>query len=102
VPFLVWCLAYAPLVGRAEVPRAGDLSSPAAERLAYALLVPGMAFLALAVALGSPAAIRMAALIVLGGTLGVAAALARMLGHLRAARRATPGIAGTAVGSSLS
>jgi hypothetical protein len=102
VPFLVWCLAYAPLVGRAEVPRAGDLSSPAAERLAYALLVPGMAFLALAVALGSPAAIRMAALIVLGGTLGVAAALARMLGHLRTARRATPGIAGTAVGSSLS
>ncbi|MBI2216862.1 MAG: hypothetical protein HYU51_06145 [Candidatus Rokubacteria bacterium] len=93
VPFLVWYLAYGPFVGRASVPKLGDVSVPAAERIAYALLVPGMAGLAFAVGVGSPVLIRLAGLVVLAGTLGFAVALLRMLRHVTARRTVTPAAA---------
>jgi hypothetical protein len=93
VPFLVWYLAYGPLVGRANVPKLADVSAPAAERIAYTLLVPGMAGLAVAVGVGSPVLIRLAGLVVLAGTLGFAVALLAMLRHVTARRTVTSGSA---------
>lgn len=90
VPFLVWYRVYAPHAGRAPVPTLAELSWPRGEALAFALLVPGQAALALAVAAGDAVWIRAAGLLVLAGAALFAAVLARVLTHLRA-RPAAPG-----------
>lgn len=84
VPFLVWYRVYAPQAGRTPVPTLAALSWPRAEGLAWAFLVPGQVVLALAVAAGEAAWIRAAGLLVLAGAVLFAAALARVLVHLRA------------------
>jgi hypothetical protein len=53
VPFLVWYRVYAPQVGRMPAPTLGQLSSPAAERVAYTCLTAGMPALTVA-ALDAP------------------------------------------------
>ncbi len=90
VPFLVWYRVYAPLAGRAAVPTLAQISWPAAEGVAYALLVPGMAGLALAVARGEAAWIRAAGLLLAPGALAFAAVLGRVLTHLWGAARPAP------------
>jgi hypothetical protein len=94
VPFLVWYRVYAPHAGRAPVPTLAELSWPRGEAVAFALLVPGQAALALAVAAGEPAWIRAAGVVALGGAALFAAALAHVLTHLRA--RPVAGSAGAA------
>jgi hypothetical protein len=85
VPFLVWYRAYSPHVGRVPVPTLAQLSWPTVEGLAFALLSVGMAGLAVAAVVGEVSAIRAAGLIVAAGAVAFAAALARVLGHLRSA-----------------
>jgi hypothetical protein len=92
VPFLVWYRVYASHAGRRPVPMLTHLSWPAAEAAAYALLVGGIALLALAVALGDAAAIRAAGCVLALGAVAFGAALARVLGHLaRGADSLAPG-----------
>ncbi len=81
VPFLVWYRAYGPLVGRAPVPTMAQLSWPAAEGMAFALLVTGMSALTLAVGAGDATAIRAAATLVAAGAIFFGAALARVVHH---------------------
>lgn len=83
VPFLVWYRAYGPRVGRVVVPTLGGLSWPRAEAAAWPLLAGGMAALAVAVALGDPVMIRVSGLTLVAGALLFAAALGRILAHLR-------------------
>ena len=90
VPFLVWYRVYAPQAGRAPVPSLAELSWPRGEALAFALLVPGLAGLAVAGAAGEVVWIRAAGVLVLAGAVLFAAVLARILTHLRA-RPAAPG-----------
>jgi hypothetical protein len=90
VPFLVWCRAYSPHVGRAPVPTLAQLSPPLAEGAACGLLAVGMAALAVAAFVGDVWAIRAAGLIVAAGALAFAIALARVIGHLRSARATPP------------
>jgi hypothetical protein len=90
VPFLVWYRVYAPHAGRAPVPTLAELSWPRTEGLAFALLAPGQAALALAVAVGDVAWIRAAGVLILVGAVLFAAVLARVLSHL-GARPAAPG-----------
>jgi hypothetical protein len=85
VPFLVWYRVYAPRAGRASVPTLADLAWPAGERLAWALLVPGVAALAAALGLGHLTAIRVAGGVVAAGAVVLAASLGRVLRHLLAA-----------------
>jgi hypothetical protein len=82
VPFLVWYRVYAPQAGRRPVPALPQLSWPAAERVAYALLVGGVASLAGALALGEVVAIRAAGIVLALGAVAFGAALARVLRHL--------------------
>jgi Cytochrome C and Quinol oxidase polypeptide I len=82
VPFLVWSRAYAPLVGRAAVPTLAQLGWPAAEGVAFALLVTGMGALAAAVGAGDIAWIRAAGAALAAGAVVFAAALARVVHHL--------------------
>ncbi len=89
VPFLVWFRTYGPMLGRASVPTLANISSPATERLAYALLVPGVVLLAIGVGLGEVTVIRFAGALMFAGALGFAAAIARVVLHLRAARSLT-------------
>ena len=81
VPFLVWYRAYGPLVGRAPVPTMAQLSWPAAERIAFVLLVTGMSVLAVAVGTGDATAIRAAAILVAAGAVSFGASLARVVHH---------------------
>ena len=87
VPFLVWYRVYAPLVGRTPVPTLAQLSSPAAEGLAYACLTGGMLTLAAAVAIGEPAWIRGAGALLALGALAFGGVLCRVLAHLIASAR---------------
>jgi hypothetical protein len=82
VPFLVWYRVYAPHVGRHPVPTLTQLSWPAAEGIAYVLLVGGMSLLAVALALRDAAAIRTAGIALTLGAGAFGAALARVLRHL--------------------
>jgi hypothetical protein len=83
VPLLVWSRVYAPRVGRQSVPSVAALAWPSAERVAYALLLAGVAALALAAAAGDGRWIARAALVVAGGAVAFAAALGHALAHLR-------------------
>ncbi len=87
VPFLVWYRVYAPLVGRTPVPTLAQLSSPAAEGLAYACLTGGTLTLAAAVAIGEPAWIRGAGALLALGALAFGGVLCRVLAHLIASAR---------------
>jgi hypothetical protein len=87
VPFLVWYRTYGPRVGRGPVPTLGDLSWPRLEAVAYGLLVPGLAGLALAVWIGEPAMIRASGAVVAAGAVALATVLGRVLSHLRRAGR---------------
>jgi hypothetical protein len=82
VPFLVWYRVYAPRAGREPVPMLAQLSWPAAERLAYALLAAGVLALAVTVAAGAPPAITASGALVAAGAVAFAAALGRTLLHL--------------------
>ncbi len=82
VPFLVWYRAYGPRVGRGAVPTMARLSWPAAEGVAFVLLVTGMGALAVAAGAGDATAIRAAGLVVGAGALAFGAALARVVHHL--------------------
>ncbi|HUF90991.1 MAG TPA: hypothetical protein VMR23_01350 [Candidatus Limnocylindria bacterium] len=82
VPFLVWYRAYGPLVGRRPVPTMAQLSWPAAEGVAFVLLVTGMGALAVAAGIGQATAIRAAGLVVAAGAVAFGAALARVVHHL--------------------
>jgi hypothetical protein len=84
VPFLVWYRVYGRRAGRFPVPTLAQLSWPAAERGAYALLVGGIVVLAAAAAAGDAAWIRAAGMAVAAGAAAFGAALARVLGHLTA------------------
>jgi hypothetical protein len=81
VPFLVWYRAYGPLVGRAPVPTMAQLSWPAAERIAFVLLVTGMSALAAAAGAGDTIAIRAASILVAAGAVAFGASLARVVHH---------------------
>ncbi len=81
VPFLVWYRVYAPHAGRSSVPTLAQLSSPAAERLAYAGLTAGIPALALAAAAGDPTWIRAAGVVVALGALAFGGTLGRVLTH---------------------
>jgi hypothetical protein len=82
VPFLVWYRAYGARVGRGPVPALAALGSPKAEKIAYWLLTPGIAGLALAAAAGAPELIRAAGVVVAAGALAFATSLAHTLEHL--------------------
>ena len=98
VPFLVWYRVYGPLVGRAPIPTLAQLSWPAAEATAYALLTVGLAGFAAALATGEAGWIRLAGVLLGAGGLAFLAALARVLHHLApCARRATRSAGVTAV-----
>src|SRR5581483_2133973 len=86
VPFLVWYRAYGALVGRAAVPTLAQLSWPAGERVAAALLTVGVAALAVAVAVGAPDAIAVAGAVTAAGALVLAAVLVTVLHHLAPCR----------------
>jgi hypothetical protein len=88
VPFLVWYRVYAPRAGRHPVPTLAQLSSPAAEGLAYALVVAGVALLAAALAAAHPAFIRAAGVVLALGAVAFAAALIHVLRHLVSGRGA--------------
>jgi hypothetical protein len=92
-PFLVWYRVYAPLAGRAPVPALAELSWPAAERAAWALLTGGTLALALSVVAGDAAWIRASGLMLGAGALGFGGALASSLRLLarRPAPSGTPG-----------
>jgi hypothetical protein len=81
VPFLVWYRAYGPLVGRAPVPTMAELSWPAAERMAFVLLVAGMSTLAIAAGTGDATAIRAGGILVAAGAVCFATSLARVVHH---------------------
>jgi len=82
VPFLVWYRVYAPLAGRAPVPTLAQLSWPAGERAAYALLTAGALALAVAGASGDPGWIRAAGLVLAGGAVALVATLGRVVHHM--------------------
>jgi hypothetical protein len=86
VPFLVWYRAYGALVGRAAVPTLAQLSWPAGERVAAALLTVGVAALAVAVGVGAPDAIAVAGAVTAAGALVLAAVLVTVLHHLVSCR----------------
>jgi hypothetical protein len=88
VPFLVWHRVYGPRVGRTPVPLLGGLGWPVAERAAYALLVPGLLALTVAIGVGETACIRWAGISVAAGALAFALSVARVVAH------ALPGIGG--------
>ena len=95
VPFLVWYRVYSSQVGRAPVPTLAQLGWPAAEGLAYGLLVGGMAGLALSLAMGHAPLIEAAGAALTAGSLCFAAALARILRHMaRCGRWQSPATAG--------
>ncbi len=81
VPFLVWYRVYSPKAGRAQVPTLAELSWPAAEATAWALLTSGILSLAGAVAAGSAAWIAASGAVTTLGALAFAAALGRVLLH---------------------
>jgi hypothetical protein len=91
VPFLVWLRVYAPRAGTGPVPTLPELSWPAAERAAHALLTGGAVALAVALAAGAVEAIRAAGALLTLGALALAAALGHVLRHL--ARPAPAGAA---------
>jgi hypothetical protein len=90
VPFLVWYQVYAPRAGREPVPTLAQLSWPAGEAAAFALLGAGVAGLALAVAAGEAGWVRAAGVVLAAGGAAFAATLARVVHHATpcAARRA--------------
>ena len=90
VPFLVWYLVYAPQAGRRPVPALAQLSWRAGEAAVFALLVPGIALLAVAVALGDVDVIRAAGVVVALGALAFAATMARAVRHVLPAARPRP------------
>jgi len=82
VPFLVWYRAYAPRVGRTTVPTLAELSWPAGERAAYALLTAGVPALAFAAGAGDAAAITVTGSAVAAGACVFAVVIARIVHHL--------------------
>jgi hypothetical protein len=82
VPFLVWYRVYSPHAGRAPVPTLAQLSWPAGEALAYALLVGGVVAVAAAVAGGNVTWIRGAGVVLALGAAAFGFAIARILSHL--------------------
>jgi hypothetical protein len=83
VPFLVWYRAYGARAGRERVPSLPELGWRMGEGVAWALLTAGFAALPVTLALGDAAWIRIAGLLTAAGALTFAAALARVLAHLR-------------------
>jgi hypothetical protein len=79
VPFLVWYLAYSPLVGHRAVPTLAQMSWPVGEQLSFALLAIGMGALTVAIGVGEPTWIRTAGTVVALGALAFAATLARIV-----------------------
>jgi hypothetical protein len=100
VPFLVWYRAYSPHVGRAPVPTLAALSWPRAERAAVALLVAGVAALAVAVWSGDATLIRVAGAVTAAGAVAFSMALGRVLAHLRHGVRVAPAPAGAVAAGS--
>ncbi|HET7340005.1 MAG TPA: hypothetical protein VFL90_00975 [Methylomirabilota bacterium] len=88
VPFLVWYRAYSGRVGRERVPMLADLSWPAAEGVAWALLTAGFAGLTVALLAGDPAWIRAAGITLAAGALVLGATLAHVVHHLMPCGRA--------------
>jgi hypothetical protein len=90
VPFLVWYLAYSPLVGHRTVPTLAQMSWPGGEQLSFALLAAGMGALTVAVGVGEPTWIRAAGTVVALGALAFAATLARIVFPLWQCRFRSP------------
>jgi hypothetical protein len=90
VPFLVWYRVYAPQAGRVQVPTLAQLSWPAGEALAYALLVGGVLALTAAVAAGDVPWIRSAGGVLALGATVFGITIARILLHLVAGARRRP------------
>jgi hypothetical protein len=97
VPFLVWLRVYSPHAGRAPVPTLAQLSWPAGEALAFALLVGGVLGVAAAVAVGHIAWIRGAGMLLALGAATLALTIARILSHLVRGVRRSPRPASLAV-----
>jgi hypothetical protein len=93
VPFLVWYRAYAPRVGRGPVPTLAQLSSPALEAAAGALLAAGVALVAASALAGSATAMAWGGGLAGGGALTLAASLGRTLLHLAGPAAGWPGAA---------
>lgn len=72
LPFLTWLHRFSPRVGEEGVPKVADLTDVRLQWLTLALLGPGIAALAAAVAVGSPVPARWAAATVLAGMVLVA------------------------------
>jgi MoaA/NifB/PqqE/SkfB family radical SAM enzyme len=86
VPFLVWYRVYAPRAGRHPVPTLAQLTSPAAEGTAYALVVAGIVLVAAALAAAHPAFIRAAGVVLALGAVAFAAAHRQTLRIIDCAR----------------
>lgn len=67
IPFLVWNHRYGPLLGRRKVPKVAELFSERVARVDAALLVSGLAGLAVATFVGSEALARVAAIVFAAG-----------------------------------
>lgn len=78
VPFIVWNHRYGPLVGTRKVPKVGELFSEKVANADAALLVTGVAGLALAAFVGSPGLARAAAAVLAAGALLQVAVIARV------------------------
>jgi hypothetical protein len=94
VPFLVWYRAYSPLVGRAATPSLAQLSWPAGEASAYALLTAGTIALAVAAGVGDALWIRAAGGLLTLGAVALAVTLGRVLLHLAPRGFGRPSAAG--------
>jgi len=82
VPFLVWYRVYSPLAGKAPVPTLAQLSWPAGEATAYALLTGAMVLLPIALVMGEVAWIRAAGAVLSLGALAFGASIGHVLRKL--------------------
>ncbi len=78
IPFLVWNHRYGPLLGKRKVPKVAELYSARVANLNAALLVLGVAGLAVATFLGSAQLARLAAVVFTGGAWLQAIVIARI------------------------
>lgn len=78
VPFLVWNHRFGPLLGKRKVPRVADLFSEKVALVDAALLVSGIAGLAVATFVGSVALARLASIVFAAGALLEIAVIARV------------------------
>ncbi len=86
LPFLVWQVRYAALVGRWRVPKVVALLHESRLRVTALLGPLAAVVLCAGTLLSSPLTVRISALLYLSGLLAYAAALAPALSHLRKAR----------------